>query len=62
MKSIYNEYRLRIIDRLLQKGWCSYLDMAKAINDAIQENDTRYGIGKHRGGATEVSIRGSTCV
>lgn len=53
MKSIYNEYRLRIIDRLLQKGWCSYLDMAKAINDAIQENDTRYGIGKHRGGATE---------
>ena len=52
MKSIYNEYRLRIIDRLLQKGWCSYLDMAKAINDAIQENDTRYGIGKHRGGAT----------
>ena len=30
-----NEARLRIVDKYLHKGWCSYLDIALAINDAI---------------------------
>ena len=30
-----NEARLRIVDKHLHKGWCSYLDIALAINDAI---------------------------
>ena len=30
-----NEARLRIVDTYLHKGWCSYLDIALAINDAI---------------------------
>lgn len=30
-----NEARLRIIDKLLQKGWHSYYDMAKAIHESF---------------------------
>lgn len=30
-----NEARLKIVDKYLHKGWCSYLDIALAINDAI---------------------------
>ncbi len=42
-----NEARLKIIDKLLRKGWCSYLDIAKAINDAIPENcHNPYGLDK----------------
>lgn len=37
MKPVFNEPRLRLIDKLLQKGWSSYLDMAKALNEVIPE-------------------------
>lgn len=44
-----NEARLKIIDKYLHDGWCSYLDIAKIINDAIQDNDINpYGIKKFR--------------
>lgn len=48
MKSLYNEARLRVIDKLLQKGWCSYLDMAKAIDVEMTEENAKkkYGLEK----------------
>lgn len=30
-----DEARLRIVDKYLHRGWCSYLDIALAINDSI---------------------------
>lgn len=47
MKQVFNEPRLRIIDKHLQKGWCSYLDMAKAIDaEMTEENAKEYGLNK----------------
>ncbi|WP_298062032.1 hypothetical protein [uncultured Rikenella sp.] len=49
-----NEARLKIVGKYLHKGWCSYLDIALAINDAIVscEGDSleQYGIVKFEPG------------
>lgn len=44
-----NESRLKILDRLLRKGWCSYLDIAKEYLKTIEpytakEAKSRYGL------------------
>lgn len=66
-KPVFNEFRLRIIDKLLQKGWCSYLDMARAINEKIPDTppgdlqsevnnkNSIFGLKKYAGKVTELT-------
>lgn len=42
-----NEARLKILDKMLHKGWCSYLDIAKALYHAMGGfTSEKYGITK----------------
>lgn len=47
-----NEARLRIVDEQLHRGWCSYLDIALAINNAIlalsEKELNNYGLNPFR--------------